>query len=121
MPALPPTTPGLHINPSALSLSLGSLSPLGREPASSSPRVPINLIPLHLRPLCFHTLTHSFASPKLLPPVFSIASALFPQNTGGGVGLHWRGRIAQLAFFLQLSNFAIFPHSPVTAHEPAHF
>jgi hypothetical protein len=121
MHALPLPASGLHINPSALSLSLGGLSSLGKQSAPSSPGVPINLIPLHLRPLCFHTLTHSFASPKLLPLVFSIASALFPQNTGGGVGQLWRGRIAQLALFLQLSNFAIFPHSPVTAHEPAHF
>ena len=35
--------------------------------------------------LCFDTLPHSFVFPKTLSPAFSIVSALFPQNTPGGV------------------------------------
>jgi len=49
------------------------------------PRVPINLIPRRLALVCFHTLTHSFASVKLLTSLFSTIPALFAQNTGGGV------------------------------------
>ena len=48
-------------------------------------RVRINVIPNALAPLCFHTLTHSFAPRKTLTPAFSIISALFAQNTRGGV------------------------------------
>src|SRR5579859_18392 len=47
--------------------------------------VRINIIPRHLAVLCFHTLTHSFATPKTLTPTFSIICALFAQNTRGGV------------------------------------
>lgn len=35
--------------------------------------------------LCFHTLTHSFASPRNLSSIFSGLSALFAQNTRGGL------------------------------------
>ncbi len=47
-------------------------------------RVHISIIPWGLRSLCFHTLTHSFASrnPSTLLP--SIISAPFSKNTGGG-------------------------------------
>jgi len=44
-------------------------------------RVRSSIIPLRLRPLCFHTLTHSFASSKRLSIVFSISCTLFQQNT----------------------------------------
>jgi len=47
-------------------------------------RVHINIIPNALAFLCFHTLTHSFATRKTLTPVFSIIPALFAQNTRGG-------------------------------------
>jgi hypothetical protein len=45
-------------------------------------RVPINIIPRHLRFLCFHILTHSFAPPEMLSSINSISSSLFAQNTG---------------------------------------
>jgi hypothetical protein len=48
------------------------------------PRVHISIIPRHLRVLCFHTLTHSFASAKSVSPTFSVSSKLFAQNTGVG-------------------------------------
>src|ERR1700688_610646 len=44
------------------------------------PRVRINIIPQHLRSLCFHTLTHSFAPCHLASPLLSTASTLFAQN-----------------------------------------
>lgn len=49
-----------------------------------SRRVRINIIPFDLRFLCFHTVTHSFASSKVVSLVFSISCALFQQNTRGG-------------------------------------
>ena len=51
-----------------------------------------SLCPLRLRVIlfrsfsfCFHTRTHSFAPSKTLSSIFSILSALFLQNTRGGV------------------------------------
>jgi len=46
--------------------------------------VRINIIPNALASLCFHTLTHSFATRKTLTPAFSIVCALFAENTRGG-------------------------------------
>jgi len=46
-------------------------------------RVHTRFIPRNSRLLCFHTLAHSFALHKTLPPAFSIISALLPQNTRG--------------------------------------
>jgi|SRR5271167_171227 len=50
-----------------------------------SQRVRINIIPFQLAILCFHTLTHSFALREMLTLAFLVTSALFAQNTGGGV------------------------------------
>jgi hypothetical protein len=47
-------------------------------------RVCISHIPRHLLALCFHTLAHSFALTKNPSPSFSIPSALFCRNKGGG-------------------------------------
>ena len=43
------------------------------------------MIPQPLAFLCFHILTRSFALSKNPTLLFSSASALFAQNTGGGV------------------------------------
>jgi hypothetical protein len=50
-----------------------------------SARVRININPRHLRLLCFHTVTHSFAPSKMLSPIVSYLSTLFTQNIGRGV------------------------------------
>jgi hypothetical protein len=47
-------------------------------------RVRINIIPWDLRFLCFHTLTHSFATHKTLSHLLSGISGLFGKNTRGG-------------------------------------
>ena len=47
-------------------------------------RVRIHLIPQDLRFLSFQSLTHSFAVPNSLSPIFSAVSALFPQKPGSG-------------------------------------
>src|SRR5271169_4047399 len=57
------------------------------QPPPLFARVPINIIPWDLRSLCFHTLTHSFATGKMPSPLFSKVSALFGKNTRGGVGV----------------------------------
>src|SRR5271168_3207394 len=46
--------------------------------------------------LCFHTLTHSFASAEILSPIFSISSALFAQNTRGGYPAFLKGSSAPI-------------------------
>ncbi len=61
------------------------LQPVLLTPARHSARVRMNINPRHLRFLCFHTLTHSFALSKTLSPIVSCPSALFAQNTRGGV------------------------------------
>jgi hypothetical protein len=62
-------------------------------------RVHINIIPRHLAVLCFHTLTHSFATDETLTPAFSIISALFAQNTGvGGSSFQRKPSIPSVAF-----------------------
>ena len=50
-----------------------------------SARVRISINPRHLRSLCFHTVTHSFAPSKTLSPIVSCRSTLFSQNTGRGI------------------------------------
>lgn len=88
-----------HRQPGSSSLRSASLLP--RDPASATPlfsapstlfsRVRIHLIPLNLRFLCFHTLTHSFASSNITTSFFSIAFALFSQkHPGGGSSLPTR-------------------------------
>jgi hypothetical protein len=63
-----------------------------------SARVRININPRHLRSLCFHTVTHSFAPSKTLSPVVSYLSTLFPQNTRGGVTC-FKPKILQMVLF----------------------
>jgi hypothetical protein len=62
-----------------------SATPLFSAPSALFSRVRIHLIPLNLRFLCFHTLTHSFASSNVTTSFFSIAFALFSQKHPGGV------------------------------------
>lgn len=118
------------------SSSLRSASLLPRDPASATPlfsapstlfsRVRIHLIPLNLRFLCFHTLTHSFASSNITTSFFSIAFALFSQkHPGGGLVPSNKGsRPRTFATFepsnvsgvlplehLQLQSLQLLPHS----------
>src|SRR5580704_1725609 len=71
-----PTTPSSRRHLCASSAL--SLSPLNFELSTLNR-------PFFTAFLCFHTLTHSFASAKSLSSIFSRLSALFAQNTRGGV------------------------------------
>jgi len=76
--------------------------------------VHINIIPLHLAVLCFHTLTHSFATLKTLTPAFSIICALFPQNTGVGGPSFQRNPSIPFVAFATVNSVSL----SLTAHAP---
>jgi hypothetical protein len=102
---LPPELPASPLSLSALWVNGACPGPVGvlrktrslthTDPSAPlvSPRCPatrcfagvrINIIPWDLRFLCFHTLTHSFATHKTLSHLLSGISALFGKNTRGG-------------------------------------
>jgi hypothetical protein len=80
---------------------------LGGPRATVFPRVSINIIPWHLLPLCFHTLTRSFALRKTLSPILSVLFALFAENTRGGVSLP-----VLRALCVSALSFALFVSGP---------
>src|SRR5580704_18280629 len=92
----------------------GTLLPLARRCLSQ--KVHISIIPRHLRFLCFHTLTHSFALLNSLSSIFSGVSALFAKNTRGGVSMpeeHHRLELAKQVSF-QGSEESALAFSPWT-------
>ena len=98
---------------SSLTFSFNLL--FARHSSFLSVRVSININPRHLRFLCFHPLTHSFALPKTLSPIVSCLSTLFPQNTREGVSPHnrWPRHLSTIAPIRLVSSHPYFITSSI--------